>query len=379
MDEFYDRILREIPEDDRHRASVALQWLAFSPRPLSLPELAEAIIIDARQPPYLDPEERFMDPSQILDFLPAGLVRTAKPKPKPKWKSKDSDNAPLVEFSHFSVLEYLKSTRMSPDLLSMYHIEDIKAHRMIAESCLAYILHIGDNEQPLAEKISHFFQSTRPYTREPQPDDYFVLNRQKSIDSAVSYALDNENICMQLDSCYVLAAYANTAWHYHLTQLGDFREGTVSKLALDFLTSSNSAWLLWCYFFFVDYAPVSKVSGAGFERPELDFPKSILDGFSSRLFVDPVIWVCWLGLPDLLGKALQDCPDMSKLEATPCLGSALHAASFRGHLKIVQMLLAAHADPNQLGGYFDTPLKAAAAGGFDEIIKILKDTGAPAD
>lgn len=386
LDEFYDRILRDIPDDEQHRASVALQWLAFSTRPLSLPELAEAIIINAQQPPYLDPEERFMNESQIFDFLPAGLVRAAKPKSKSKrikkntlgeWVHEEDENeVPLVEFSHFSVLEYLKSTRMSLDLRAMYHVEDIAAHRMIAESCLGYILHMGRNEKALAEEVLRYFHSTNPYTWRTQAESTTMFVQQQGEDHrANSNGLDNERVCMRLDHSYVLAAYANTAWHYHLTQLGDVREGNVRRLALEFLTLSNPSWLLWCYFFFVDYIPVRKGQGARFERPELFFPNSVLDGVASRLFIHPVRWISWLGFASLLEEALKGYPDISNLEVTPCLGSALHAASFRGHVKIVKILLAALADPNQRGGYFDTPLEAASAGGFDEIITILRNAG----
>lgn len=109
------------------------------------------------------------------------------------------------------------------------------------------------------------------------------------------------------------------------------------------------------------------------------FPKSVLNGCASRIFVHPVTWISWLGLPSLLENTLKDYPDLSNLEITPCLGTALHAASFRGNFKTVQILLGAGADPNQQGGYFDTPLKAAAQGGFQEIIALLRGAGANGD
>lgn len=156
LDSFYDRILMRINEHDKHRACLALQSLAFSARPLSVSELSEAIIIQPRKDPCFDPDERFLDENRLLEILPAGLVRKIKKK-QPfedgRQISKVHEIA-YVEFAHFSVLEYLKSSHMHPELRSSYHIEATKAHSMIAESCLAYLLSIGRMELTLAERIS---------------------------------------------------------------------------------------------------------------------------------------------------------------------------------------------------------------------------------
>jgi hypothetical protein len=86
---------------------------------------------------------------------------------------------------------------------------------------------------------------------------------------------------------------------------------------------------------------------ARFERLELIFPNSVLDKVASTLFIHPVTWISWLGLSSLLEEVLIDYPDISNLKVTPYLGFALHASSFRGHVKIVKMLFTALTDPNQ--------------------------------
>ncbi|ODM14818.1 hypothetical protein SI65_09812 [Aspergillus cristatus] len=47
------------------------------------------------------------------------------------------------------------------------------------------------------------------------------------------------------------------------------------------------------------------------------------------------------------------------------------AAAYKGNLNIVQQLLSAGADPNLLGGRYDTALRAAVAGGNAEIVDVL--------
>jgi hypothetical protein len=74
LDDFYNRILLDIRKEDQEFAYRALQWISFAARPLSLKELAEAVIISPEREPCLDDEDRFMDSKDLLDILPSGLV-----------------------------------------------------------------------------------------------------------------------------------------------------------------------------------------------------------------------------------------------------------------------------------------------------------------
>src|SRR5271169_3940105 len=57
LDETYDRILLQIPEEYQHDARVVFNLLAFSSRPISLGEAAEAVAIDVEQKEF-DPRNR---------------------------------------------------------------------------------------------------------------------------------------------------------------------------------------------------------------------------------------------------------------------------------------------------------------------------------
>lgn len=61
----YDRILLNIDEECRDDALKVLQWLAFSARPLTFGEVAEALAIDLDDGGY-DPDRRPFDPQSIL-------------------------------------------------------------------------------------------------------------------------------------------------------------------------------------------------------------------------------------------------------------------------------------------------------------------------
>jgi hypothetical protein len=75
LDAFYDRILPEIDNDeDPKLAYLALQWLTFAARPVSLKELAEAVMVRPESEPYLTDKGRFLDYNDLLQILPSGLV-----------------------------------------------------------------------------------------------------------------------------------------------------------------------------------------------------------------------------------------------------------------------------------------------------------------
>jgi hypothetical protein len=209
LDVFYDRILLELEQDESHQeAHRALQWLIFAARPVSLKELAEAVIIRP-EPPYLDLKDRFMDYMDLLDILPSGLVSAVQVKrgrdddiaefsdseeasddnddeeatedekyedeeietpSKPydeAWErhdetviESDMDETTykvMVRLAHFSVEEYLLSTRIKTGMASIYYIEETSAHSIIAQSCFSYLLFVGSQKPELAKEIFKLF------------------------------------------------------------------------------------------------------------------------------------------------------------------------------------------------------------------------------
>ncbi|CZR57756.1 uncharacterized protein PAC_07645 [Phialocephala subalpina] len=73
LDETYARFLFGIDKKYHELAFTALSWLAFSARPLTIKELAEAVAINPDADVPFDIENRLVDPSDILRVL-SGLV-----------------------------------------------------------------------------------------------------------------------------------------------------------------------------------------------------------------------------------------------------------------------------------------------------------------
>ncbi|KAF2149963.1 hypothetical protein K461DRAFT_229894, partial [Myriangium duriaei CBS 260.36] len=71
LDETYERILRNIPEEDIGIAVRLLQFLLYSERPLKLVEAIDAVAVDVKSQPAFDPESRLEDPEELIGYCPS--------------------------------------------------------------------------------------------------------------------------------------------------------------------------------------------------------------------------------------------------------------------------------------------------------------------
>jgi ankyrin repeat protein len=137
LDETYERIVRDIKKGNRADAYRMLQCLAVSIRPLSVAELAELLAFDFDATdlnggiPKLNSKWRWEDHEQAVLSTCSSLI-TIVP----------ADDSPVVQFSHFSVKEFLLSDRlaMSAKDISRYHIALEDANTLIAKACLGFLL-----------------------------------------------------------------------------------------------------------------------------------------------------------------------------------------------------------------------------------------------
>ncbi len=131
----YDRILGSIGEDYRTEAHTALQWLAFSARPLRLEEVAEAIAV--KPGCGLDfVEDRLFDPYEILTIC-SSLITI-------------SDEASEIRLAHYSVKEYLMSERILTGPRSAFATLEVPTNGNITKLCLTY-LSLFDKPDSLSE------------------------------------------------------------------------------------------------------------------------------------------------------------------------------------------------------------------------------------
>ena len=140
LDETYERVLREINKANRDHARRLLQCLTVALRPLRVEELAEILAIDFDAPtqggiPQLNPKWRWADQHQAVLSTCSSLIAIV-----------DDGDSKVVQFSHFSVKEYLTSDRLarSSGDVSRYHIVLEPAHTILSQACLGILLRLDD-------------------------------------------------------------------------------------------------------------------------------------------------------------------------------------------------------------------------------------------
>ena len=144
LDETYERIVVDIKKANKGQAYCMLQCLAVAIRPLSVAELAEllAFEFDATKGgiPKLNADWRWEDHEQAVLSTCSSLI-TIVP-------ADDDRKSPIVQFSHFSVKEFLMSDRLSmlSKDISRYHIILEDANTLIASACLGVLLQDPVNE-----------------------------------------------------------------------------------------------------------------------------------------------------------------------------------------------------------------------------------------
>ena len=106
-------------------------------RPLQVKELAEVLAFDfdADAIPKLNPGWRWDDQEEALMSTCSSLVTIVK-----------NGNSCVVQFSHFSVKEFLTSNRLADPIrdVSCYHVRLEDAHMILARTCLGVLLRLDD-------------------------------------------------------------------------------------------------------------------------------------------------------------------------------------------------------------------------------------------
>ena len=171
LDETYERILKEIRKPNEGHARRMLQCLVAAVRPLRVAELAEILAFDfgaADGIPKLNPDWRWEDHEEAVMSTCSSLVMTVGARDGINDTNEDSR---IVQFSHFSVKEFLMSSRFAESSrdVSHYHIEPEAAHTILAQACLGVLLRLDDRVDrgkimnfPLADYASrHWVEHAR--------------------------------------------------------------------------------------------------------------------------------------------------------------------------------------------------------------------------
>jgi hypothetical protein len=151
LDETYERILKGINKAQIDNAHRLLQCLTVAVRPLLVEELAELLAFDFQASsaggiPTLKEELRWDNDEEAVLSTCSSLI-TIVPR----------DDSRVVQFSHFSVKEFLTSSRLARSShgdISRFHIDLEPAHTIMAQACLATLLQLDEHARKIYLKAS---------------------------------------------------------------------------------------------------------------------------------------------------------------------------------------------------------------------------------
>jgi ankyrin repeat protein len=141
LDETYERILKGINKARKEDARRLLQCLTVAARPLRVEELAELLAFDFQATkdggiPALREDWRWNDQEQAVLSTCSSLIAIV-----------GNGRSRVVQFSHFSVKEYLTSRRLaqSGGEVSRFHVDLNAAHTILAQACLGTLLRLDEH------------------------------------------------------------------------------------------------------------------------------------------------------------------------------------------------------------------------------------------
>ena len=307
LGETYERALQGIPKEKRQDAHRVFQCLAVAIRPLRVEELAELFAIefdgDAAGPSLKEGRRPDNAEDAVLSAC-STLIAVIK-----------NENSKTVQFSHFSVKEYLTSDRLrTPEMENIchYHISLDVAHTILAQACLAVLLQLDET-------------------------------------------VDRERL-----ETLPLAFYAAQHWVDHAKY-----EDVASRMqdAIEQLFDPSKPHLaVWTWIHDVDSRQLQGTIHDHPKRPE-----------ATALYYAAL---CGLsGLVKYLIITHREDVNVNRGRH----GTPLHAASRRGHLDAARELLAHGSDVNTPNGSGSPPLYSAYEGGHLEVMQLLLEHGADLD
>lgn len=406
LDATYERILGAIEPNDTVEAYHILQWLAFAERPLLLEEVAEAAVTQG-DGGSIDPEDRLFDPFEVMRICKS-LVSLSDDTLTicGEWVS-----GRFVRFAHFSVKEYLLSSRVLEGNANTFHVNTASSHLQIGQSCLSILLqneeHSQDKNPPLIRYAAEFwFEHFRKYVscthdtlafrtlleklfvKSPSAFQNWLLwydvnlrrghglpamaRRLGSAPGPLYYAAFlglEEPVRLLLMSGVDVNAYAGRYGTPLIAAASQGHEAIVELLLdhgakVDGEGSSvfSTALSASCYFGYHSIAKLLLDRGA-----QPDFRR---DNDDTALEL-----ACEGGHQEIVERLLERGSDVN-LRRTGGYGFPLSAAAERGFYSIVHLLLQKGANVNNQGGHYLNAIQAAASSGSESIVQLLIDSGA---
>jgi ankyrin repeat protein len=312
-----------------------LQCLTVANRPLSVAELAELLAFDFEEAkggiPKLNLNWRWEDHEQAVLSTCSSLV-TVIP----------NDGSPIVQFSHFSVKEFLMSDRLATSRsdISQYHISLVDAHTVLAQASLAVLLRDPDVNGHVDGAVLANYAAEHWMTH-------------ARVENVTSQVRDGMEDLFDLDKPYF------EAW----VKLHDID----AKEAHEFLNTPDSEPGARPLYYAVLCGFHELVEHLMLKCPQYASARGGLCGTALQA-------ASYGGHLQVVRHLLRHGVDVNFRDSEN--DTSLQLASWKGHLDVVQCLLEHGADIDLPDQFHNTPLIMAARLGHVDVVRLLLDHNA---
>jgi len=413
LDETYSRMLREIRKPNQGHARRMLQCLVAAVRPLRVAELAEVLAIDfnAEGTQKLKPDWRWEDHEEAVMSTCSSLVMIVDDKDESEDGNKDkTEDSRIVQFSHFSVKEFLMSDRLAEPSRevtnSQYHIQLGPAHAILAQACLGVLLRLDnrinrDNikDFPLAryaaehwvdharfENVASLIKREMECLFDPDKPHFaawlWIYNKDRDLSMSTTSPEKPEAVPLYYAALF---GFRDLTAHLLAEHPEDVRaEGGyfVTPLHVSARSGNFDGFSL-----LIDHFPNLEIQGRYNETPlvrtsyeaNLEIGKRLLDRGANIDACDsdgwtPLYVTAIYGRLEFARMLLEHGAAIN----TPASNgkTPLHAASANGHVEVVLLLLEYGADRNACDKGGKTPSDLASINGQGKIVELLSEYGA---
>ena len=400
LDETYERILRDINKANRDLAHRLLQCLTVAVRPLRVAELAEVLAVDFGNTSgggssRLNTDWRWEDQQEAVLSTCSSLIsvvaedgdqqKSVLSTSSSSISFVDEDGGQVVQFSHFSVKEFLTSSRIgdsSADVLR-FHILLEPAHTILAQACLGVLVRLGElvdednvtDKFPLARYAAEHwvdharYENVSSHIRE-EMEDLFDLDKPFFAAWRQVYNIDTVPSAQMVlywfgDSTYKYSNTGTPLYYAALCGLHDLAEQLIIKHPQQ--VNSTGGYYV---------SPLgAALAGEHFKIAQLLYERGaevdVLGRWKSTL-----LWV--VSRPGhveiaqwLLSRGANSSAQDDFLGWTP-----LHSAAFYGQVEVSRLLLQYKADIHARDNEGRTPLNEAARYNRVDAARFLLEHGA---
>ena len=420
LDETYERTLLDSSEENWAYAHRLFQCIVVARRPLQVEELAEFLAFKSDKGGNLTFQRdwRPENPRDTVLSTCSSLISIV-----------NVDGSAVMQFSHFSVKEYLTSSRIAEGRVSRYYIPLEPAHIFVTQACLSLLLQLdshvtqeGIEELPLAQYAGRYwaehgeFEDVASHTEDLmkrlfnpenhhfanwlQIHDTFFSGQQKPLHYAARHGFHRVVEWLITTCSQDVSVLGFNGWTPFHAASGYGRFMVVPVLLkhhADVNVVTCSGWTPLHRASWDGHPKVARLlleHGADVNSKTIksETPLRLVSEGSGNLEVaqlllehgaDPSVR-CQYGWDSLYMAIMEGPQGLSQLMLTHGADpntqdddgqTLLHVSSQHGHLKVARELLKLGADANSRDNQGQTPLQVASKNGKEQVVQLLLQHG----